>query len=331
MQSAPPSDWRPSASLDTLQQRARLLQRLRAFFIARGVLEVETPQLSAAATTDPQLHSLSTRYTGPGAPRGRTLFLHTSPESPMKRLLAAGSGPIFQLCKVFRDAEAGRLHNPEFTLLEWYRPDFDHRQLMTEVAELVTHLLENRVPLGATQWMTYEDAFLRHTGLDPLSASGAQWAACARQHGIAATGLGPDTLDGWRDLLLTHLIEPHLGQGRLTFLYDYPASQAALARLRPDKPAVAERFELYLHGVELANGFHELGDAGEQRRRFDADLARRQALGLAWVPPDEHLLAALEHGLPACAGVALGVDRLVMLALGAQRLADVMAFPIERA
>ncbi len=331
MQPAPPSDWRPSAPLDTLQQRARLLQKLRAFFIDRGVLEVETPCLSAAATTDPQLHSLSTQYIGPGAHRGRTLHLHTSPEFPMKRLLAAGSGPIFQLCKVFRDGEAGRLHNPEFTLLEWYRPDYDHRQLMTEVAELVTQVLENRVPLGATEWLTYEDAFLRHTGQNPLTASGAQWAACARQHGIAATGLDPDALDGWRDLLLTHLIEPHLGQGRLTFLYDYPASQAALARLRPDKPAVAERFELYLHGVELANGFHELGDAGEQRRRFEADLARRKTLGLAFMPPDERLLAALDHGLPACAGVALGVDRLVMLALGAHRLADVMAFPIERA
>ncbi len=331
MQPAPPSDWRPSATLNILQQRARLLQNLRAFFAARDVLEVETPQLSAAATTDPQLRSLSTRYTGPGAPLGRALFLHTSPEFPMKRLLAAGSGAIFQLCKVFRDGEAGRLHNPEFTLLEWYRPGYDHHQLMTEVEELATQLLENRVPLGTTERLTYEDAFLRHTGLNPLTTSREQWVACARQHGVDTAGLAPDDLDGWRDLLLTHLIEPHLGQDRLTFLYDYPASQAALACLRPDKPAVAERFELYLHGVELANGFHELGDAGEQRRRFDADLARRQALGLALTPADEHLLAALEHGLPACAGVALGVDRLVMLALGARCVADVMAFPIERA
>jgi lysyl-tRNA synthetase class 2 len=331
MPPAPPGDWSPSASLDTLRQRARLLQDLRAFFLARGVLEVETPLLSAAASTDPQLRSLLTQYTGPGFPRGCTLYLHTSPEFAMKRLLAAGSGPIFQLCKVFRDGEAGRLHNPEFTLLEWYRPGYDHHALMTEVAELVTQVLKDRVPLGATEWLTYEEAFRRHTGLDALNASGAQWAECARQHGIDSAGLAPDAVDGWRDLLLSHLIEPHLGKGHLTFLYEYPASQAALARLRPERPAVAERFELYLQGVELANGFHELGNAGEQRRRFEHDLARRAVLGLASVPPDERLLAALDQGLPACAGVALGVDRLVMLALGAERLADVMAFPIERA
>ena len=331
MRPAPPRDWQPSANLNTLQQRAQLLQAVRAFFTARGVLEVDTPHLSAAASTDPQLQSLSTRYTGPGAPQGRTLYLHTSPEFPMKRLLAAGSGPIFQLCKVFRDGEAGRLHNPEFTLLEWYRPGYDHHQLMTEVEELANQLLQNRVPLDTTERLTYEDAFLRHTGLNPHSATREQWAACAEQHGIDTAGLTLDDLDGWRDLLLTYLIEPHLGQGRLTFLHDYPATQAALARLRPDRPAVAERFELYLHGVELANGFHELGDAGEQRRRFDADLQRRKALGLALTPMDKHLLAALEHGLPACAGVALGIDRLVMLALGAQSVADVMAFPIERA
>lgn len=331
MRPVPPSDWRPSASLETLRQRAHLLRRLRAFFFARDVLEVETPQLSAAAATDPQLHSLSTRYTGPGAPGGRSLFLHTSPEFPMKRLLAAGSGPIFQLCKVFRDGESGRLHNPEFTLLEWYRPGYDHHRLMQEVAELVTELLENRMALDAPERLTYEDAFLRHTGLNPLTARGSEWADCARRHGLDATGLAPEALEEWRDLLLTHVIEPHLGQGRLTFLYDYPASQAALARLRPDRPAVAERFELYLHGVELANGFHELADANEQARRFEADLTQRQRRGLAPLPPDTRLLAALTHGLPPCAGVALGVDRLAMLALGARCLADVMAFPIERA
>lgn len=326
-----PNDWPPSATRAHLQLRAQLLQRLRAFFAERDVLEVETPLLSSAAATDPQLHSFSTRYTGPGAASGRTLYLHTSPEFPMKRLLAAGSGPIYQLCKAFRDGEAGRRHNPEFSLLEWYRPGYDHHRLMDEVAELVRYALEDRLVLTATETLTYEDAFLKYTGLNPLTASGAQLAACARHHGIATTDLGIDAVDAWRDVLLTHLVEPHLGQGHLSFLYDYPASQAALARLRPDQPSVAQRFELYLQGIELANGYHELGDAHEQRRRHDRDLATRAAQGLPQVPPDERLLAALAHGLPDCAGVALGVDRLVMLAAGAHSLAEVMAFPLDRA
>ena len=326
-----PGDWLPTATRANLQLRAHLLQRLRAFFAERGVLEVETPLLSAATTTDPQLQSFATRYTGPGAASGRTLYLHTSPEFPMKRLLASGSGPIYQLCKVFRDGETGRRHNPEFSLLEWYRPGYNHYHLMDEVAELITYALEDRLVLAATETLTYEDAFLRHTGLNPMTASGEQLAACAQHHGITTTGLAMDAVDAWRDVLLTHLVEPHLGQGRLSFLYDYPASQAALARLRPDKPSVAQRFELYLQGIELANGFHELGDAHEQRRRYDHDLATRAAQGLPQVPPDERLLAALVHGLPDCAGVALGVDRLVMLAAGANSLAEVMAFPLDRA
>jgi lysyl-tRNA synthetase class 2 len=324
------TDWLPSASLDTLRARARLLQHIRAFFAERGVMEVETPTLSAAATTDPQLHSLTTRYHGPGAAHGRALCLHTSPEFPMKRLLAAGSGPIYQLCKVFRDGEAGRLHNPEFTLLEWYRPGFDHQRLMDEVAQLVTALLAP-LPLAPAEKLTYEEAFVRHAGINPLSADAAQLAECARRHGIDSHGLDTQSIQDWCDLLLTHRVEPQLGRGHLTFLYDYPAAQAALARLRPDRPAVAERFELYFNGIELANGFHELGDAQEQRKRFDNDLAVRARLGLPAMPPDERLLAALHAGLPDCAGVALGVDRVVMLATGAASIAGVIAFPLDRA
>jgi lysyl-tRNA synthetase class 2 len=326
-----PTHWRPSATLQTLELRAHLMQRLRAFFAQRGVMEVETPLLSAAATTDPQLTSLVTRYTGPGAAGGRPLYLHTSPEFPMKRLLAAGSGPIYQVCKVFRDGETGRLHNPEFTLLEWYRPGYDHHQLMQEVADLVTWLLPDSITLAAPETLAYREAFLRHTGADPLVVDGTYWAAWARLHGIDAAGLDQATDDAWRDLILTHVIEPQLGLGHLTFLYDYPASQAALARLCPDRPALAERFELYLSGIELANGFHELGDAAEQHRRFAQDLATRHARGLPAVPMDELLLAALHHGLPDCAGVALGLDRLIMLAAGAGRIAQVLAFPLERA
>jgi lysyl-tRNA synthetase class 2 len=326
-------DWQPAATLEVLKLRARLLQRLRAFFSARGVLEVETPVLSAAATTDPALASFATRYTGPLFAQGHTLYLHTSPEFPMKRLLAAGSGSIYQICKVFRDGEAGQRHNPEFTLLEWYRVGFDHHRLMDETGELVMELLAPSLSLQPPERLTYREAFQRHAGLDPFTASPDEFGQAARIHGI---GMSPELVsekapDPWRDLLLTHVVEPKLGQGRLTFIYDYPASQAALARIQPGNPPVAARFELYLNGVELANGFHELADADEQRARFARQRQTRAAEGLPAVPVDERLLAALAHGLPDCAGVALGFDRLVMLACGAHTIDEVLAFPLERA
>jgi lysyl-tRNA synthetase class 2 len=329
----PESDWRPSATLEVLKLRARLLQRIRAFFFARGVLEVETPVLSGAATTDPALASFATRYTGPRLPQGQTLYLHTSPEFPMKRLLAAGSGSIYQICKVFRDGEAGRQHNPEFTLLEWYRVGFDHHRLMDETGELVMDLLAPSMPLQPPERLTYCEAFQRHAGLDPFAASVDEFGQAVKMHGISVS---PDLVsekapDAWRDLLLTHVVEPKLGQGRLTFIYDYPASQAALARIQPGNPLVAARFELYLNGIELANGFHELADADEQRARFEQQLRTRKAGGFPAVPVDERLLAGLAHGLPDCAGVALGFDRLVMLAGGARAIDDVLAFPLERA
>lgn len=324
--------WRPSADLATLRLRAELLARIRAFFAARGVLEVETPALSAAAITEPNLASFSTIYAGPGLRCGQPLYLHTSPEFPMKRLLAAGSGCIYQIARVFRDGEAGRRHNPEFTLLEWYRVGFDHHRLMDEVAELVTVLLAGRLALAEPERLSYRELFQRHLDLNPHQAGVAELAACAGARGVPIPpGMPADDADPWLDLLLTHGIEPHLGMGRLTFVYDYPASQAALARLRPDDPLVGERFEVYLNGVELANGFHELGDAGEQRRRFEAENAARRSLGLPVMPVDENLLAALEAGLPDCAGVALGFDRLAMLAAGKTALAEVLAFPVERA
>ncbi|MDG4595087.1 MAG: EF-P lysine aminoacylase EpmA [Candidatus Contendobacter sp.] len=325
------SAWRPGANLATLRLRAELLARIRAFFAAREVLEVETPMLSAAAVTDPHLASLSTVYAGPGPRYGRTLYLHTSPEFPMKRLLAADSGCIYQIARVFRDGEAGRRHNPEFTLLEWYRVGFDHHRLMDEVAELVTVLLAGRLALAQPERLSYHELFQRHLDLNPHRASVADLAARAEEQGVSIPlGMPLDDADPWLDLLLTHCIEPRLGMGRLTFVYDYPASQAALARLRLNDPPVGERFELYLNGIELANGFHELGDADEQRRRFEAENAARRGLGLPLMPMDENLLAALAVGLPDCAGVALGFDRLVMLAAGKTTLAEVLAFPFER-
>jgi elongation factor P--(R)-beta-lysine ligase len=307
-----------------------MLQRVRAFFAEQDVLEVETPILSSAATTDVHLASLATRYHGPGAPKGRALYLHTSPEFPMKRLLAAGSGSIYQICKVFRDGESGRLHNPEFTMLEWYRVGFDHHRLMDEVATLVAQVLEQQE--SETEKLSYREAFLRYCDLDPHGAKVNALTAAARKHKVSIPdAMPPDDPDPWRDLLLTHVIEPQLGRGGMTFLFDYPASQAALARIRQEAAPIGERFELYMEGIEIANGFHELGDAVEQRRRFEHDLSRRQQLGLAKVPLDERLLEGLGEGLPECAGVALGFDRLVMLATGAKSIDEVLAFPLDRA
>jgi lysyl-tRNA synthetase class 2 len=316
----------------TLRLRAELLQRIRVFFAARGVLEVETPVLSTAAVTQPHLASFRTSYSGPGPRYGGTLYLHTSPEFPMKRLLAAGSGCIYQIARAFRDGEAGRRHNPEFTLLEWYRVGFDHHRLMDEVTDLVTALLAGRLALTAPERWSYREIFQHHLDLDPHRTTTTELAACAEPRGISIPpGMPTDDTDPWLDLLLTHWIEPRLGQGRLTFVYDYPASQAALARLRPGDPPVGERFELYLNGLELANGFHELGDANEQQRRFERENAARRALGLPMMPLDESLLDALKAGLPDCAGVALGFDRLMMLAAGKDSIQEVIAFPLERA
>ena len=323
------TDWQPTATRAQLAARARLLAAIRSFFAERGVLEVETPVLSQAATTAPHLHSFVTRLDGvAGAPV--PLYLQTSPEFAMKRLLAAGSGPIYQLCKVFRNGERGPRHNPEFTLLEWYRPGWALESLMDEVEALLRRLLEARCP-DAIERVSYRELFVRHAGIDAVTADAGALRDCLRGYGHAPVeGLDPDDPDPWRDLLLTHVIEPRL-TGRALFVYDYPASQAALARLNPADPRVAERFELFVDGVELANGFRELTNADEQRRRFEAELAARARAGLPPVPVDQRLLAALEAGLPECSGVAVGVDRLLMLASGASDLASVLAFPVERA
>lgn len=292
-------------------------------------MEVETPICSRYANTDPTIESFKTNYTGPGAPSGLPLYLHTSPEFPMKRLLAAGSGPIYQICKVFREGEAGRFHNPEFTMLEWYRPGFDHHQLMVEVAELVNSLLPEPRQI---QMISYAALFKEWFDLDPHDASIEALRSCAIAKGIeSARQLDMQARDGWLDLLLTHIIEPKLGNKSLCFLYDYPASQASLAKIREGSPAVAERFELYIDGVELANGFHELTHSKSQRERFENDLVQRESMGLPAVPIDEGLLSALSSGIGDCAGVALGIDRLLMLISSTNNIEQVLSFPIERA
>jgi elongation factor P--(R)-beta-lysine ligase len=318
--------WRPAARLDALRARAALLGRIRAFFARRAVMEVETPVASRAATTDPALRSLRASLTELGAEAG-ALYLQTSPELPMKRLLAAGSGPIFQICKVFRDGERGCRHHPEFSLLEWYRPGLGYRDLMVEVADLTRHALDR--PGLEARYQSYQELFLDRLGLDPLSAD--LEVLHRAVHDIPGCRDLELDRDGCLDLLLTHRIELGLGRGHLDFVYDYPPSQAALARIRPGPVPVAERFELYLEGMELANGFQELTDPEEQRRRFAADLNKRASTGLDIVSVDEEFLAALAAGMPETAGVALGLDRLLMVSTGSSHIDEVLAFPVERA
>jgi len=317
------ADWLPGASLDTLRRRALILARIRAFFAARGVLEVDTPLLCRTSATDPHLESVPAT---PLADDSRW-FLQTSPEFAMKRLLAAGSGPIYQLGKAFRRGEQGSRHNPEFTMLEWYRPGFDVEALIGEVAALVGELLGPR----AVRSDTYASLFLRATGIDPHAADVRELQALAVAHAdFQPAACGRDEL---LDLLFCTLVEPGLGRDCLQFVRDFPATRASLARTVVDTAGrtVADRFELFVDGVELANGYNELGDPDELRRRMEADNSARAAAGLQRIPPDERLLAALASGLPACSGVALGVDRLVMLALGFDRIEQVIAFAVGRA
>lgn len=313
--------WQPGASLEILQLRARLRQRIRAFFQTRDVLEVETPILSSAGTTDLHIDSMTTQS---GVQQDHQLYLQTSPEFAMKRLLAAGSGSIYQLARVFRYGEQGRQHHPEFTMLEWYRLGFDHRQLIEEVDALVRELLTDHLALQPTVQWTYREAWQQTIHIDPFEATIEQLQDYAQQQQIELVG-ALDDKDAWLQLVMSYCVEPALPKNCPVFVYDYPASQAALARVRHDASPVAERFELYINGMELANGFHELTDAVEQRRRFQQDNAQRQLAGKPVIPMDEKLLVALGQ-MPNCAGVALGFDRIMLLACAAQDISQVIAF-----
>ena len=323
--------WQPSASLQQLQLRARMLASMRAFFMARGVMEVQTPILSHYANPDPAIDSFVCQYIGEGAPEPVSMYLHTSPEFAMKRLLAAGSGPIYQLASVFRQGELGSRHNPEFSMLEWYQPGFDHHELMREVDALVRALAPTGFTLSASRYLAYRDAFLEYAGIDPFVSETEDLHACVQAHGIDVSGMDRAEQDEWLDLLMSHVIEPALPGDCPVFIYDYPASQAALARIRNDVHPVAERFELYLGGMELANGFHELWDADEQAQRFTTNNRVREARGQATLPVDQYLLAGLASSEIDCAGVALGLDRLQMVFSGARRIEDVLNFSFDRA
>jgi elongation factor P--(R)-beta-lysine ligase len=316
--------WRPSASLAALRLRAQALRSTREFFHARHVLEVETPAMVNAPVSDVNLGSVRVQMPGRDSP----LFLHTSPEYAMKRLLAAGSGDIYQICRVFRGAERGRQHNPEFTMLEWYRLGFSLEALMREVAELTCTLLAAPLPV---EFLSYREAVRRHAGFDPLDADLEVLQQAAQELGLAADHARAAGRDELLDLIVGARVGPALGAKALTFLHRYPASQAALARLDAADPRVALRFELYHRGIELANGYHELASGAEQRMRFATDQQLRASRGLPTFALDAHLLSALDAGLPDCAGVALGFDRVLMLAAGSSDIDDVLAFPVERA
>lgn len=341
---SPSHDFLPTAGWPALRLRDGLLRRLRAFFHEHGFIEVETPLLSADVVVDRHLDPFAVdadlggharqldERIGTRDDRVVTRWLQTSPEFAMKRLMAAGGEAIFQVARAFRRDEQGPLHNPEFTLVEWYRRDDDLRRGMTLLSDLCESLLE----LGPATPISYQQAFQRYAGIDPHTALVAELAAVAHQRGLvvpaslAESSLAADR-DAWLDLLLVELVEPHLGVAGPAILYDYPASQAALARVRPGPPAVAERFELYVRGIELANGYHELLDADVLRERNRCNNELRLADGKDVLPEESRLLAAMEAGLPACTGVALGFDRVVMLAAGASTLGEVMAFPFDRA
>ena len=318
-------NWKPTTTLKAVQLRARLNALIRKFFAERGVLEVETPLLSAAGNTDPNIESFNLEFSGPAGAGATQRWLRTSPEFALKRLLAAGVGNCYELGRVFRNGEMGRLHNPEFSMLEWYRIGWTHHQLMDECAELVQSALRLAGRSASVRESSFRQLYQDHLGLDPLTASEAELRAPLAVFAIRADGL---LRDDWLDLLMTHLIQPSIPDNRILMVYDYPKSQAALARIRQGDVPIAERFELYLGPIELANGYRELNDSDEQRERFDRDLSRRQRRGAILPPIDERLLTALP-ALPDCAGVALGVDRLLMAMLGSNRLADVIAFPFD--
>ena len=308
--------------------RAELYALIRQFFAARSVLEVETPILSAGTNTDPNIQSFTTTFSGHVDSGVRERWLRSSSEFAQKRLLAAGVGDCYELGRVFRDGEAGRSHNPEFTMLEWYRVGWDHHRLMDEVVTLAQTALALVGKSFNVHKLTYRDLFRAMLGLDPFAANEAELQVALGNVRIDGRGLARDD---WLDLLLTHRIQPQFPRDRITLIHDYPASQCALAKISAGDPAVAERFELYLGTHELANGYHELTDAAEQRARFERDNMHRHARDLPELPLDENFLAALEQGMPDCAGVALGIERLLMAMTGTDDIRDVLAFPFVRA
>lgn len=315
--------WRPYADKRLIKLRAETYIKIRQFMAERNILEVETPVLSHATVTDMQLNSFRSEYSSPQSNSGKILYLQTSPEYAMKRLLASGTGAIYQISRVFRNEEQGKLHNPEFTMLEWYQPGYGHHQLMQEL-----ELFLNLFAMNHCEKISYGEIFLEHTGLDPHTCDTNELKSMAQQHGLSSTIEERSVL---LDFIFSDKITSTLGNTRPMFVYDYPACQCALAKLSNSTPKVAERFELFINGMEIANGFHELTDADEQLARFEQDLTLRKKENRPDLPIDHLFLDALKQGLPDCAGVAVGIDRLLMVMTGINDICEVLGFPIERA
>jgi lysyl-tRNA synthetase class 2 len=321
------TNWRPTAATGVLERRARMLRLARDFFAARSVIEVETPTLANSGVSDPHIASLTTQLAARGE---RPYFLHTSPEYAMKRLLASGSPDIYQICKVFRDQEIGPYHQPEFTMVEWYRQGATLDDMIEETCTFIIEV--NETPSLPVEKYRSRDIFFNTCHVDPLEADTDRLANCAARMIDTMTPdlhqqLGADR-NAWLDLLMSHVVMPGLTPDQLTVIHHFPADQAALARFDPEEPEFAERFEVFLNGIELANGYRELTDATEQRRRFNMDLEQRRAANLPLMAADQALLAALEHGLPECSGVAIGFDRLVMTACGLKHIDEVVSFAL---
>lgn len=312
--------WQPNADLETAKTRAIMLSEARRYFEDRNVLEIETSTLSKYAVTDPHIESVRANSN-----QFAELFLHTSPELKMKRLLAADFGDIYQICKVFRDDEYGRNHLPEFTLIEWYRNQFSLKQIMRETVSFISCLLESLSLPTAAEYMSYQESFLRSTKIDPLHTDSATLVELLGADEELRKSIGDDC-DTWLDLTFTDRVVSEFATDRLTVLFHYPASQAALARHCPVVDGVADRFEVFFGQLELANGFVELTDADEQAERFLKDLEIRASRGMPSHNADEQFIAALRAGLPQCAGVAVGFDRLLMVRVGAQDIRDVTNF-----
>ncbi len=323
--------WQPTLTWHNAQKRAHILQQVRKFFTDRSVVEVETPALSLGTVTDVYLDAFSCRYnflSNSTLEQSAPLYLQTSPEFHMKRLLASGYGCIFQIAKAFRHEDAGRYHNPEFTLLEWYRLGFDHFELMNEVAELLKTVLGCAEPIQ----VTYQQLFIEQLGLDPLEANRKQLIAVITENNkLSDWLLNEQNSDILLQFIFNEIIEPNIGKSTPCFVYNFPQPQASLARTCPDDNRVAQRFECYYQGIELVNGFNELTEAEQQIERFQEDNSQRTALALGEKPIDNNFISALSNGLPQCSGVALGIDRLVMLALKAEHIEQVISFPVERA
>ncbi len=322
--------WKPKCDLAKLKLRAQLLHTIRQFFLAKQVLEVETPLLCHATGTDPHLDFFRTKYQQ--GKHQQELFLQTSPEFAMKRLLAAGSGSIFQICKAFRNAESGRFHNPEFTILEWYRLDFALETLIDEVISLLGIIFAPNLSLQASEKISYKDLFYQHTGLNPLVFSKTAYQKYALENQLSeAIDLCAEQHSLWLDFIFSHKIQPRLGANKITVVYAYPACQASLAKINSQNSLIADRFEVFVNGVELGNGFLELQDAIEQGQRFEAEIELRRQQHLPAVQKDELFLAALNAGLPDCSGVAIGLDRILMLLDNSVSIENILAFPINNA